>query len=482
MSTLVIRGRDISAPALVQFFKEKKETVTIKYMLNRWIVTFGRTVPEEEQERFKNEASKYYLNKSQQRPPETPESSGNNESPTDLRRDFPVLLCPKPLSGTGNYPWKDIPADLKTVPLTERVLETVANQFKIPRRFFEALREQRTHMPMPDLDANDPSTHSALFQSDVENYPGNIALVYTYFPGRHPDDINAVYDMLKRSGAAYTDPLLLPTVFAELQTLHLHELGEALMDQAFRVSAEADRLRSTVVRPQLPNLTNMVSGMNFAATILEENIAAAHRHIKRLINCIDPNDTKSMFRKRLEEMLCQYDDLAGRYRVNISGAIINAEAHATETSGRAAMAGLVLSFIAMAYLPISTVASIFAMPIFDFKADWLDIHGRPVPTGPSSSDTQSVIVSYYLTHYLGISFALSYLNIESWNIVIRGDSINPRRWWEYLFITQSTCLFLGVFWGLLKRSGEALKWLFWRKPEDLRDLDLPRHNTGVAEL
>ncbi|KAI0549692.1 hypothetical protein F4679DRAFT_545199 [Xylaria curta] len=168
------------------------------------------------------------------------------------------------------------------------------------------------------------------------------------------------------------------------------------------------------------------------AKLFEEDIATAHRHLKNLISCIKPRDPSSTtshdhydkFRERFEQMSGEYDDLSGSCRVNIGKAILNAETHATVISKHAAEASVVLAFVAMIYLPMSAVASIFAMPILDFKADWKDMNGRPVPTEThSSGDAQPVVVSYYMAHYLGVSLALLLLTLEGWYISTR-ENVN----------------------------------------------------------
>ncbi|KAI0490481.1 hypothetical protein F4859DRAFT_9605 [Xylaria cf. heliscus] len=361
---------------------------------------------------------------------------------------FQVLLCRKPqLSITGGeYPWKKPPAQLRSIPLFKMTLKRVLNNFDIKGQFLKALEEQYTHMRTPDLSCQQKSTHSALFESSIENYPGNIALVYTRDPetkssygiffGCSDDDIKAVEMMLQRSVKVYTDPLLLLAVFAELQTAHLRELGETLIDEAVIVDAEVKRLRNTQQRFQAPKLTKRVNDINADAKLFEEDIAAAHRHLKGLINQTDPKTYTGVFRKRFEEMSYEYDDLSGACRVAIGTAILNAQAHATDISKHEATSTTILAFVAMIYLPISTVAAIFAMPIFDFKAYWIDIQGRPVPTSPSSSDAQPVIVSYYVAYYIGVSFALLLLTLEGWYISTRGERIDRKQWWKTLLTTR----------------------------------------------
>ncbi|KAI1119868.1 hypothetical protein F5Y10DRAFT_290797 [Nemania abortiva] len=398
------------------------------------------------------------------------------------RKGFTVLLCPKTRPSTGNYPWGELPTQLRTIPLTPVVLDYVASGFEIPFRSFRLLQEQRTYMSTLDLEATLPSTHSASFTSDITNYPENIAFVHTYSPehqsscgiffGCSQDDIEAVFSMLKKSGSAYTHPLLLPAVFAELQTSHLQELSEGMMDEAVLVAAQMERLSSGGKRFQATDLANKASDINMDAKVLEEDIAKAHRQLKSLIKCIhrygnatylDRYDIHgrmtSVFLRRFERMSLQYDDLSGSCRVMMGMAVFSSDIHATGIS-RYAVTASIPAIVAMIYLPFSTLASIFSIPIFDFKANWRDIHGHSVPVPPGSGDSHPITVSYYLVHYLGVSSALLLFTLEAWHVFTREDDVEWQRFWKYFLTTRLLIRLHWVTWNALKRFWNTLK-RFW---------------------
>lgn len=100
-----------------------------------------------------------------------------------------------------------------------------------------------------------------------------------------------------------------------------------------------------------------------------------------------------------------------------------------------AKAATVLAFVAMVYLPSTTVATIFAMPIFDWKARWWNFYGAFVAqlsTDESSSTNQTStdpgpkpVLSGYFWIYLAVSLFLTFLTviicffyISDWNPVI----------------------------------------------------------------
>ncbi|KAI1117435.1 hypothetical protein F5Y14DRAFT_402624 [Nemania sp. NC0429] len=416
---------------------------------------------------------------------------------------FTVLLCPKSQAATEDYPWTSAPTELTTIPLLEDVFLFISKQFNIHQRHLKPLQEQYTHMPSPYLKEEAPpdlknkptsdsgdkhtpdsqheptldsqnrarqqSTYSALFRSDIENYPDNIALAYTYAPGSSrgiffgcsDQDKKTVYSFLRRSGSAHNDPLLLPAIFAELQTSRLHELRQLLVAKALIVNANVERFSDSKQHFVPLELTKNINDIKTDASLFKQDVATAQSHLRRLINNI-PGDT-NRFRRRFEIICSEYDEISGSCQVNTERAISNAQALGSAVSGHAANSSAVLAFVAVIYLPISTLASIFAIPIFDFKANWKDIHNHPVPT-PSSSDAeavvgnaQPVVVSYYLAHYLGISFALLILTLEGWYVFTRDiydwkEISLWRRVWNFAY-TRHLSIKLGL---VLKRSPEKL--------------------------
>jgi len=117
-------------------------------------------------------------------------------------------------------------------------------------------------------------------------------------------------------------------------------------------------------------------------------------------------------------------------------------------SSRAAKTGTLIAFLAMLYLPMTTVAvsasilppfrapplnhsvlsqTIVSMPIFNYENDWRDWRYRPAPQPDSSSGngTNSSVVadppvfSGYFWIYLTVSICLSFATIEVWWRMVR---------------------------------------------------------------
>lgn len=87
-----------------------------------------------------------------------------------------------------------------------------------------------------------------------------------------------------------------------------------------------------------------------------------------------------------------------------------------------AKAATVLAFVAMIYLPSSTVATIFAMPIFDWQARWWDIHAifeaqaSADSASPSENQTAgdpgpAAVLSGYFWIYFSVSLFLTFLTV-----------------------------------------------------------------------
>ncbi|KAL8350247.1 hypothetical protein RB598_005527 [Gaeumannomyces tritici] len=87
------------------------------------------------------------------------------------------------------------------------------------------------------------------------------------------------------------------------------------------------------------------------------------------------------FKQRFEDVLVELEDLLARNKLSVEDMSHEAELlrdavaqDEASTSGRVAEASKTLAYVAMFYLPVSTLATIFAMPVFKFEYEWRDIH------------------------------------------------------------------------------------------------------------
>ncbi|KAK0701525.1 hypothetical protein B0T21DRAFT_378822 [Apiosordaria backusii] len=77
-----------------------------------------------------------------------------------------------------------------------------------------------------------------------------------------------------------------------------------------------------------------------------------------------------------------------------------------------------MAFIAMVYLPMTAVSTIFATPVFKFEYDWIDYRGHHHPQtssgtegGNSSTEPKLEVLSVYFWPYLGLSILMTIITV-----------------------------------------------------------------------
>ncbi|KAI2603725.1 hypothetical protein GGR54DRAFT_622107 [Hypoxylon sp. NC1633] len=139
------------------------------------------------------------------------------------------------------------------------------------------------------------------------------------------------------------------------------------------------------------------------------------------------SDTTNLFSERFNDIITSFDGLSARCRIIVEGIsfttdIIRSELTRQEaqTSAKNSKSATAISLVAMIYLPVTTMATIFAMPIFQWSNDWRDWRYRPVDDGNQSSDgsqedpsnaTMVPVVSGYIWLYISISTILTLVTI-----------------------------------------------------------------------
>ncbi|KAG7110254.1 hypothetical protein HYQ44_011156 [Verticillium longisporum] len=345
------------------------------------------------------------------------------------RRGFTLLLCGRPKGGQSGAP-----ARLLHVPLEESHFKSAVEDLRLHKHIVRVLERGSTYMSAAELHqhfvsssspplsessagtttsktsstensttsdkittaSNAEVVYTAFFQSGMENYTGNLAFT-----------ANA---MLKSCETAWDHPLLLPSIFAELQRRRLRDLSEKLNNRAIWVLEE---LKDDIEKlSKMPDDLAVENSLKWASdlgkvqndsNLIGEDLVAASRqlerwtsHAKALLMEDEESNKKRLhdtrrFTERFQEIGLDFQDLIASCRVNVSEAALTAEGfqndlarrHARSNSSQAKQASLqtqtstIIAFAAMLYLPISTMASIFAMPVFDFKAAWRNLLNQP---------------------------------------------------------------------------------------------------------
>ncbi|KAI0849269.1 hypothetical protein F5Y00DRAFT_261739 [Daldinia vernicosa] len=132
----------------------------------------------------------------------------------------------------------------------------------------------------------------------------------------------------------------------------------------------------------------------------------------------------NLFLERFNDIVTRLDGLSARCRVIVEGISFTTDIIRSELSRQEALTSTEnskfatgISLVAMVYLPLTTMATIFAMPIFQWSNDWRDWRYRPVDNGNSSSSGPSSgapggtmappVVSGYIWIYISISIGLT---------------------------------------------------------------------------
>ncbi|KAH9994057.1 hypothetical protein F4779DRAFT_637101 [Xylariaceae sp. FL0662B] len=145
----------------------------------------------------------------------------------------------------------------------------------------------------------------------------------------------------------------------------------------------------------------------------------------------------NLFSERFNDILARLDRLGATCRANVDGISFTTEIIRNELARREAKAsvdttkfGTAISFVAMVYLPMTAMATIFAMPIFQWTNDWRDWRYQPVASGNASSSTSdtntddSPVVSGYIWIYIGIAAGLTIVTFVSFFLYISKEIYN----------------------------------------------------------
>ncbi|KAI6350650.1 hypothetical protein MCOR25_010506 [Pyricularia grisea] len=176
--------------------------------------------------------------------------------------------------------------------------------------------------------------------------------------------------------------------------------------------------------------------------VLKE-ISTTRRHLIRTMERCSPaawsGDARTgeqvvdtRFRQRFEDIVIELDDLTSRVQSSLDYLIQQVTKmnsiftqHEIMSSGMTAENGRRIAFMAILYLPISTIATIFAMPIFKFENDWRDIFMHPVPRSEDDDASAKMpVVSGYVWYYVVLSMVLTCITTA---VLLFGHRFKRRR-------------------------------------------------------
>ncbi|KAK0721038.1 hypothetical protein B0H67DRAFT_578003 [Lasiosphaeris hirsuta] len=314
-----------------------------------------------------------------------------------------------------------------------------------------------------------------------------VAIIYGCSDVKDRDDgkpsvMDRIQSLLDRSPEARGHPLLLPRIFAELQRDRVEslvldietQLDELNSDLRINVRLQADDKNVPTSRQLDWEMSRRLGRFRVKVKRVEEEARMSRENLHKMISHIkdstesgfwlgrNPPDagTRSFsqehealfkkntkrFKDRFEDICKELDAMMVRCRtgfeeVTYARELFMAELarqeaehskkEAEQTSRQTRMS-TVIAFVAMLYLPTTLVATIFAMPVFDFSHRWMDEKFRYMPEdssdGPSnsnSSDTSvsqsaqaphhdSPVFSAYFWWYLLVSVGLTVITLGLW--------------------------------------------------------------------
>ncbi|KAK0711718.1 hypothetical protein B0H67DRAFT_586158 [Lasiosphaeris hirsuta] len=235
---------------------------------------------------------------------------------------------------------------------------------------------------------------SSLAYSSI--YHANQSSICAIFFGCNWLDRLFATERLGQWSAARRHPLLVPCLFLELQRERLDRVIEQLIDRAEAANDQLLALREAHRNAVPPELSNRLNDLRRSSLVLQSELECITREVEKITTFIAGesgpggalNDAAGedfvrytkRFETRLREMCAFYQDRATSCQINVETAVRGNEMLMKDIADRHEKAVRGLSFVAMVYLPMSALATIFAMPVFDFKADWKDFRGHPANT------------------------------------------------------------------------------------------------------
>ncbi|TGJ87103.1 hypothetical protein E0Z10_g1707 [Xylaria hypoxylon] len=185
-------------------------------------------------------------------------------------------------------------------------------------------------------------------------------------------------------------------------------------------------------------------------------------------------ETTHLFEERFNDILSRLDGLSAQCRISVEGIsfttdIIRSELAREEAqigrreasiSAKNTKIGVAISFIALTYLPLTAVASIMGMPIFQWTNDWRDWRYNPVgrgnsPTTGTNPEIQLPVVSGYIAVYFPIAIGLMVITLSSFAYYYNSQGIKK-------YFSRALEKTRRLYHTVAEALAAALWWLFLR--------------------
>ncbi|KAK0701526.1 hypothetical protein B0T21DRAFT_378826 [Apiosordaria backusii] len=282
------------------------------------------------------------------------------------------------------------------------------------------------------------TTSLAISSTYFEKFNLTVAVIF----GCSNDQMKRVEQLLAMSPEVKSHPLLTVGIFAELEKDRMRDIvgsSVAACDIAIsKLGLDSDSppvaKRDFIFNKALRDariMTKMAEEEVRTTKGLLQNMIARVEEEQQLRNSQDDANfaaSTRRFKQRFAELDIEFDTMMARCRMTFDDMTYSEDLYMTEIISRdaerardQAKVSTVIAFVAMLYLPITTVATIFAMPVFDFANDWRDIYFRK-----TDADKPPVLSSYFWV-YLIVSITLTGFTVFGWWRYTKSTSTAQKR-------------------------------------------------------
>ncbi|KAL2186976.1 hypothetical protein L209DRAFT_752796 [Thermothelomyces heterothallicus CBS 203.75] len=380
------------------------------------------------------------------------------------RSGYHILLCgvPEPLRVGWNNA-SVIPRTLFSLPLPAPAWQRVTECFYLHDAIRNAIKRSNTSPSSTYLVKKAGQEVVEMYTAATSRtWPNNLAIASTHFReskltvgvifGCTDKQMDRVEELLQHSPEVKAHPLLMVGLFAELTRDRVTEIVRnavadcdiATMKLGLNGKTRPEARRSFELSRELRNC-------RLNTKKAEEELRSAQGQLHKMMHQIeewvnrtrgsaqgqtlgwlgDDFTTSTMrYKDRFEEISIEFEALMARCRMTFDDMTYSEElftsellGHDAESARHQAKASTVIAFVAMLYLPITTVATIFAMPVFDFSNDWRDVRFRETGSEPAESTSEpksqgmeksKPVLSFYFWIYLIISVSLTAVTVFGW--------------------------------------------------------------------
>ncbi|KAH6848065.1 hypothetical protein B0I37DRAFT_376555 [Chaetomium sp. MPI-CAGE-AT-0009] len=291
-----------------------------------------------------------------------------------------------------------------------------------------------------------------------------------------PNHMERVEELLARSPEVKGHPLLMPGIFEELQRDRIEGLVRMVEDELDMMMSEL-KINQSSESPELKQLnwamSRKLGRFRLKAKKVEEEARTSKENLKKMMDHIEtstqggywPENAGNLngskhdsfkkstkrFKDRFAEIHSELDSMIVRCRVAFEEVTYARElfmaelarqeaeeskrqtqhaAREAKKTTQQARTSTVIAFVAMLYLPATSMATIFAMPVLKFDNDWWDARFRDAPSGENpdggdgSARPPSPVFSAYFWIYLLLSAAFTVATLLAWRVYTKESEDN----------------------------------------------------------